>query len=96
MIGAMNDAVTVYDADVLTMSYGMGYIPRRSELQSKKLIGYSQQTILLSAEMMALLLIIIQVRSAVDNWFIAINTGSGSALTFNLVWYDVRAHNNYI
>ena len=100
IIGAMNDAVIVYDADVLSMSYGgWGTYHDGSEAMEQKVDWvYSQgKPFCLSAG-----------NSAADGHhysgtvpaggstgYIAINTGTGSLLSFNLVWFDgIGTHNN--
>ncbi len=99
MIGAMDAAVNIYDADVLTMSYGGWYTYHDGSSSEEQKVDwvYSQgKPFFLSAG-----------NSAGDAHhysgtapaggstdYIAINTNSGSALTFNLVWYDGLGTNN--
>ena len=99
MIGAMDGAVNVYNADVLSMSYGGWYIYHdgSSSVEQKVDWVYSQgKPFFLSAG-----------NSADDDHhysgtvpagsetgYIAINSNNGSALTFNLVWYDGLGTNN--
>ncbi len=99
MIAAMNDAVSVYDADILTMSYGGWYTYHDGSSATEQKVDWvcSQGVpFFISAG-----------NSANDaqhysgtvganssTGLIAVNTQNGSALTFNLVWYDGIATSN--
>ena len=93
MIGAMNDAVTIYNADILTMSYGGWYTYHDGSSFTEQKVDwvYSQGVpFFLSAGNSA------NddhhysgtVAASSETGFIAISTNANSALTFNLVWYD--------
>ena len=99
MIAAMDAAVNIYNADVLSMSYGGWYTYHDGSSATEQKVDwvYAQGVpFFLSAG-----------NSADDDHhysgtvpaggntgYIAINTNADSALTFNLVWYDGLGTNN--
>lgn len=100
MIAGMDAAVNIYDADVLSMSYGGWYTYHdgSSDVEQKVDWVYAQgKPFFLSAGNSAAYGHHYSGTAPAggSTGFIAINTGSGSALTFNLVWYDgLGTHNN--
>jgi len=93
MIGAMNDAVTIYGADILTMSYGGWHTYHDgSEATEQKVDWVYAQGVpfFISAGNSAddAQHYSGTVAAGGSTGYIAITTETGSALTFNTVWYD--------
>ena len=99
MIGAMDAAVNIYNADILTMSYGGWYTYHDGSSDTEQKVDwvYSQGVpFFLSAGNSAAMHIIIlgTVLASSSTDFIAINANAATQLSFNLVWYDGLGTNN--